>query len=67
VTSIAGIVSPVFFGAVYASSVGEGAWIPLEGAAFLVAAMVLGLAGWIGYLVARRESMATGVAESETV
>lgn len=63
VGSIAGIVSPVFFGGVYAASVGEGAWIPIEGAAFLIAASVLGLAGWIGYVVARRERTAEGVAE----
>lgn len=63
VGSIAGTVSPVFFGGVYAASVGEGAWIPIEGAAFLIAASVLGLAGWIGYVVARRERTAEGVAE----
>jgi MFS transporter, DHA1 family, tetracycline resistance protein len=48
VASIAGIVSPVFFGAVYALSVGEGAPLPHPGAAFLVAALVLLAAAAVG-------------------
>lgn len=41
VASIAGVVSPVFFGTIYAMSVGERALIPYVGTAFLIAAGVL--------------------------
>jgi DHA1 family tetracycline resistance protein-like MFS transporter len=41
VSSVAGIASPLFFGAVYALSVGEGAAIPFIGTGFLIAAAVL--------------------------
>ncbi len=41
VASVAGILSPVFFGAVYTASVGEDAILPYPGAAFLIAALVL--------------------------
>jgi MFS transporter, DHA1 family, tetracycline resistance protein len=41
VGSIAGILSPLFFGAVYAASVGERPWFPLAGTAFILAAGVL--------------------------
>lgn len=42
--SIAGVLSPLFFGAVYAVSVGPQAWIPHPGTSFFIAALVL-LAG----------------------
>lgn len=48
VASIAGIVSPLFFGAVYAASVGEGAIFPLEGTPFLIAAAALAFSAVLG-------------------
>ena len=48
VASIAGVASPVFFGAVYALSVGEGAVIPFIGTAFLIAAVVLAAGAVLG-------------------
>ncbi len=54
VASIAGVLSPLFFGAVYALSVGESARIPHPGAALLIAALVLVAAAGIGWRVARR-------------
>lgn len=52
--SIAGIASPLFFGAVYSYSVQEGAPIELSGVAFLFAALVMVFAGGFGWVVARR-------------
>ena len=46
--SIAGVASPLFFGAVYALSVGERAVIPFIGTAFLIAAAVLMAGAFIG-------------------
>ncbi|WP_226468658.1 TCR/Tet family MFS transporter [Luteimonas panaciterrae] len=54
VGSIAGVLSPLFFGAVYAASVGPDAPFPHIGAAFLIAALVLLAAAVLGWLVARR-------------
>jgi DHA1 family tetracycline resistance protein-like MFS transporter len=54
VASVAGIISPLFFGAVYALTVQEGSTLPYPGAAFLLAALVLLLAALIGWAVARR-------------
>lgn len=54
VGSIAGVVSPLFFGAVYAVSVGDDARFPHPGTAFLIAALVLAGAGVIGWRVARK-------------
>ncbi|MFC5343860.1 TCR/Tet family MFS transporter [Brevundimonas staleyi] len=51
VASIAGIASPLFFGWVYAVSVGEGAWVPHPGMAFFMAALVLAAAGLVGWRV----------------
>jgi DHA1 family tetracycline resistance protein-like MFS transporter len=53
VSSVAGIASPLFFGAVYALSVGEGAAIPFIGTAFLIAAVLLGGA-FLGAATTRR-------------
>lgn len=54
VVSIAGIASPLFFGAVYAFSVAENSPVPMPGLAFLIAALVLLLGAAIGWVVARR-------------
>ncbi len=54
VASIAGVASPLFFGAVYSFSVSEGSKLPYPGAAFLLAALVLLGAAIIGWVVARR-------------
>lgn len=54
VGSIAGVVSPLFFGTVYAVSIGPDARLPHPGAAFLMAALVLFGAALIGWRVARR-------------
>lgn len=57
VGSIAGVASPLFFGAVYAMSVGENATLPHVGMAFFIAAVVLfsgALIGWSGREAAER-------------
>ena len=54
VASIAGVISPLFFGAVYARSIGEGVAVPFPGLSFLIAAAVLLLAALIGWAVARK-------------
>lgn len=54
VASIAGVASPVFFGWIYSLSVGESPLLPTAGAAFLIAALVLLAAAFIGWFVARR-------------
>lgn len=53
VASIAGVMSPLFFGCVYSLSVGEFAVIQMPGLAFYLAAVVLFLAALIGWLVGR--------------
>jgi len=55
VGSIAGVLSPIFFGAVYSLSLGDGTRSPAyAGVAFLIAALVLLGAAIIGWRVARR-------------
>ncbi|HEY0599763.1 TCR/Tet family MFS transporter [Brevundimonas sp.] len=54
VASIAGVLSPLFFGWVYSISAGEGAPVPHPGLAFFLAAAVLLLAALIGWRVGRR-------------
>lgn len=54
VGSIAGVLSPMFFGAVYAASVGPDAVLPHPGAAFLVAALVLLAGAGLAFVVTRR-------------
>ncbi|MFO7277434.1 MAG: TCR/Tet family MFS transporter [Pseudomonadota bacterium] len=54
VASVAGIVSPLFFGAVYSFSIDEAAGRQYPGAAFLIAGAVLFVAALIGWRVARR-------------
>jgi len=53
VASIAGVMSPLFFGWVYSLSVGEFAVIQMPGLSFYLAALVLLLAAVIGWLVGR--------------
>ncbi|MFT4045570.1 MAG: TCR/Tet family MFS transporter [Solimonas sp.] len=63
VASIAGVVSPLFFGWIYALSVGAAPALPSPGAAFLIAALVLLAAAILGWSVARqaeRRSVAAG-------
>lgn len=68
VASIAGVLSPLFFGAVYAFSVGTGSSLPYPGAAFLAAAAVLLGAGVLGWIVARRaERDRSAAARSESI
>jgi len=58
VASLAGIVSPLFFGWIYSLSVGVGRPLPHPGAAFLVAAAVLLAAALLGKLVGSRAAAA---------
>jgi MFS transporter, DHA1 family, tetracycline resistance protein len=59
VASIAGVLSPLFFGWVYSVSVGEAAWWHFPGLAFLLAAVVLGAAAFIGWLTSGRRGAQT--------
>jgi DHA1 family tetracycline resistance protein-like MFS transporter len=52
--SIAGVASPLFFGAVYAATVQPVSFEPMPGLSFLIAAAVLLLGGALGWQVARR-------------
>ncbi|RJG43241.1 MULTISPECIES: TCR/Tet family MFS transporter [unclassified Mesorhizobium] len=54
VASIAGVASPLFFGAVYAFTLRDGSWLPYPGASFLIAAAVLLCAAILGWAVARQ-------------
>jgi DHA1 family tetracycline resistance protein-like MFS transporter len=58
VASIAGVASPLFFGAVYSFTVAPGSLLPFSGTAFLIAALVLLAAAVIGWLVARQAGRA---------
>jgi DHA1 family tetracycline resistance protein-like MFS transporter len=53
VGSIAGILSPLFFGAIYSMSVGPGPMLPFIGSAFLIAAAVLAGAALLGWAAGR--------------
>jgi DHA1 family tetracycline resistance protein-like MFS transporter len=53
VGSIAGILSPLFFGGVYALSVGSNPFLPWIGSAFFIAALVLGLGAILGLGLSR--------------
>ncbi|MES2835601.1 MAG: TCR/Tet family MFS transporter [Pseudomonadota bacterium] len=55
VASIAGVVSPLFFGWIYTLSTGQGASIHVPGLSFYLAAFVLMAAAVIGWLVVRGE------------
>ncbi|MBJ7378979.1 MFS transporter, partial [Sphingobium sp.] len=54
VGAIAGIISPLFFGAIYSLSVGPRPPLPFIGSAFLIAAAVLGGAALLGWAAGRR-------------
>ena len=54
VASIAGIASPLFFGFVYAASLGDAPPIPHPGTSFVLAAAILLAGAVIGQMVARR-------------
>ena len=56
VGSIAGIISPLFFGAIYSMSAGERPMLPFIGSAFLIAAAVLGGAALIGWAAGRERA-----------
>jgi DHA1 family tetracycline resistance protein-like MFS transporter len=58
VASIAGVVSPLFFGAVYAATVQPENFAPFPGLAFLIASATLLLGGLLGWVVARRAAEA---------
>ncbi len=58
VASIAGVASPLFFGAVYALTVAENSALPWPGLSFLIAALVLLSAALIGWSVARKAGIA---------
>lgn len=62
VASVAGVASPLFFGAVYALTVSPSSPLPYPGLSFLIAAAVLLAAAVLGWVVARQ---AIGRAESE--
>ncbi len=53
VGSIAGIVSPLFFGSIYALSVGQAPVLPWIGSAFYIAALVLAAAALLGWMAGR--------------
>jgi DHA1 family tetracycline resistance protein-like MFS transporter len=65
VGSIAGVLSPLFFGAVYSWSLREGASAASAGIAFLIAAGVLLVAAIIGWVVARRAESAEAALRAE--
>ncbi len=58
VASIAGVASPLFFGAVYAWTVRDGTSMPYPGLAFYLAAAVLLGAALLGWVVARQADRA---------
>jgi DHA1 family tetracycline resistance protein-like MFS transporter len=58
VASIAGVASPLFFGAVYAWTVRDGTLMPYPGLAFYLAAVVLFGAALLGWVVARKADRA---------
>lgn len=58
VASIAGVASPLFFGALYAWTVRDGTPMPFPGLAFYIAAAVLLFAAIVGWIVARKATRA---------
>ena len=65
VASIAGVISPLFFGWIYSISSGDGALIPFIGTSLLIAAVVLLAAAIIGWRVARAADDADAPPRSE--
>jgi MFS transporter, DHA1 family, tetracycline resistance protein len=66
VGAIAGVVSPLFFGAVYSWSLREGADASDAGTAFLIAAVILLVAAVIGWIVARQAESAEAAVRAES-
>jgi DHA1 family tetracycline resistance protein-like MFS transporter len=64
VASIAGVASPLFFGAVYAWTVRDGTSMPYPGLAFYLAAVVLLGAALLGWVVARKADRADAAQEA---
>ena len=64
VAAFAGIIAPVFFGAVYAVTVGKEATVDAPGASFGVAAAVLLAAALLGAIVARRADAADALTDA---
>ncbi|MBB5206682.1 TCR/Tet family MFS transporter [Chiayiivirga flava] len=62
VASIAGVLSPLFFGFVYSVTTGTDAWFAFSGTALLMASLVLLVAALIGWRVARDAGRADAVA-----
>ena len=62
VASIAGVVSPLFFGFVYSVTTGTEAWFAFSGMALLMASLVLLVAALIGWRVARDAGRADAAA-----
>ncbi|MBS3648993.1 TCR/Tet family MFS transporter [Pseudaminobacter sp. 19-2017] len=62
VASVAGVASPLFFGAVYATTVEPVSFEPFPALSFFIAALVLLLAAVLGWVVARRAAGAEAVA-----
>jgi DHA1 family tetracycline resistance protein-like MFS transporter len=58
VASIAGVASPLFFGAVYAFSISQDSPLPYPGLSFLIASLVLLSAALLGWSVARTANRA---------
>lgn len=67
VASIAGVASPLFFGAVYAYSLSEGSALPYPGTALLIASLILLAAALLGWRVARQAGRAESEAEIAAV
>lgn len=65
VASIAGVISPLFFGWIYSISSGSDAAIPFIGTSLLIAAVVLLAAAIIGWRVARAADEADGAQRPE--
>lgn len=61
VASIAGVASPLFFGAVYAFTVEPGSPLPYAGTAFLISSVILLMAALIGWNVARKATRSAAV------
>lgn len=57
VGSIAGVLSPIFFGALYSLSVGERPVLPFIGSPFLIAAAVLAGAALLGWAAGRAQDV----------
>jgi DHA1 family tetracycline resistance protein-like MFS transporter len=62
VASIAGVVSPLFFGFVYSVTTGTGAWFAFSGMALVMASLVLLVPALIGWRVARDADRADAAA-----